>query len=272
LGGTVKLDHIDLSATDRSGKQTPTPSNPSIDGPGSASATPSLRKKKVFLVRRKVNASDSGLAPSPPASDAPASGAPASPLRKVLVARRIKPGQTIQLDAATRVTLPERDASNSGAIRTEPEALARGQPWQGPLRSGPGGSGAVVPWEVLGGAAEFEATERLLATGSAALPEEPLVEMGAGEFKSRQARAKKIEDRMSRARLNELLFEDRLIATKDQRAMQSWRRTNKSWDSFERRIVRKLNKKRGVLAAKSDAWLQQKEDMELPNFWCMGCT
>jgi len=173
--------------------------------------------------------------------------------KKVIVARTIKPGQTIRLnDAAHAVRMPSSLDTRSnksspirkGQVRTLPNTLMHGQIAYGPQQDD---AGKILEHTLLGSAEDFREEERMIKGHS-----EEKIEEKVETSISRRGMVDRMRKELEQARLQEekLRFKelkklnpaDMKQYTKKERIQKRWEARTKAWERERIRMAKKLGR------------------------------
>ena len=227
--------------------------------PAVVEAPPKKKKVRKVYIRRKKEAVetvqldlDQNTSPS-----------------KVVVARKIRPGETIRV-ADKSVTMPRLGAISRPTI---PESLANVH--EDAVEPPRDKFGNFLEWGLLGSAEDFLAMEREFGE----LPDAPA--QGKKSKKGKQIQmshefdveddpeeemrlARKEEARRRYEALKQMTIEDRLKLTKDERSIAAWEKMNKEWSSFKGRLMDSLGKANpDLLMSRTESYRQKVEQYEL---------
>lgn len=185
-----------------------------------------------------------------------------SPSRKFIVARKIKAGQTIEDEAGQKVSLPRANSMGLKKVEMLPQSLAvQGNNYAGPPVDK---NGDIIEWGILGDREDFMDYE-YHKTGKMFQPPPSEVKVEAeGILLTARTRAREEEAKLEEDKLEKMLVGDRIVATKDQRALARWEVANKDWANFKQRMIKKLQTNEGsLLVSTTDDYRNKSETYDL---------
>lgn len=208
--------------------------------------SPPKTKKKKYVIRRRVTDMEVK-----------------SPSHKVIVARKIKAGQTIEC-SNKKIELPRSNSLSQSKVEMLPQSLAvYNDDFAGPPVDH---TGKLIDWGMLGEPEDFLEYE-LAKTGKSYEPPKP-PHKGNVVVKldplTARTMARETEARLEREKLAKMLPEDRIIATSNHRALQKWEKINEDWDKFKKKMIKKLNTSEGsLLVSTTDDFRAKAETYDL---------